>query len=47
VFAVGKWSVFWSLLIQILGFIDEKPRVGGREQDVMKRSNNDFCSGVN
>jgi len=46
VFAVGKWLVFSSLLMQILGFITPNPRVGGLEQEVMYNKSNDFYSQV-
>lgn len=34
VLAVGKWLTFSSLEMHSLGFIDPKPRVGGREHEV-------------
>lgn len=47
VFAVGRKVTSYVLWIQIRGFIDAKPIVGGREQEVTKSRNADFCSGLN
>lgn len=47
VFAVGKWLTFSSLDMQILGFIELKPNVGGREHEVVNNKNCLFCYAVN
>ena len=47
VFAVGKWFAFSSLDIHIFGFIELKPKVGGREHEVVNSKNWLFCYAVN
>jgi hypothetical protein len=47
VFAVGRWVIVLSLYRHIIGFIDEKPRVGGREHEVTYSRKRDFSSQVN
>ena len=46
VFAVGRWFVLLSFPMQNLGFMAEKPRVGGREHEVTYSKKRDFCSQV-
>lgn len=47
VLAVGKCVTFSSLDMQILGFMELNPRVGGLEHEVTYNKNWLFCYDVN